>query len=100
MLLRAESNLAGIAALTQLPPSLSLVCAQDLGGVKYKGILQTGSLLAEEYGVVQGLFKGLTYRIALISTTFFLVNTFKGKLVPFMFPHAVAGAETPSSSKK
>jgi solute carrier family 25 carnitine/acylcarnitine transporter 20/29 len=67
-------------------------CMQgDLGGVKYKGIMETGSLLAEEYGVVQGLFKGLTYRIALISTTFFLVNTFKGKLVPFLFPHAVAG---------
>ena len=42
-------------------------CMQgDLGNVKYKGIMQTGSLLAEEYGVVQGLFKGLTFRIALV----------------------------------
>lgn len=69
-------------------------CMQgDLGQEKYKGIMQTGRLLAEEYGVMQGLFKGLSYRIALISTTFFLVNSFKQRLVPFMFPHAVAGAE-------
>lgn len=75
-------------------------CMQgDLGNVKYKGIMQTGSLLAEEYGVVQGLFKGLTFRIALISTTFFLVNTFKGKLVPLMFPH-VADAPKPEPTKK
>ena len=66
-------------------------CMQgDLGQVKYRGITQTGSLLAEEYGVVQGLFKGLSYRIALISTTFFLVNSFKQRIVPALFPHAVA----------
>ena len=66
-------------------------CMQgDLGQVKYRGIMQTGSLLAEEYGVVQGLFKGLSYRIALISTTFFLVNSFKQRIVPALFPHAVA----------
>ena len=33
--------------------------------------------------------KGLSYRIALISTTFFLVNSFKQRLVPRLFPHAV-----------
>ena len=65
-------------------------CMQgDLGGAKYTDITSTGRLLASEYGVVQGLFKGLTYRIALISTTFFLVNTFKQRMVPIMFPHTV-----------
>ena len=60
----------------------------DLPQAKYKGIVQTGQSLAAEYGVVQGLFKGLHFRIALISTTFFLVNFFKGKTVPLLFPHA------------
>ena len=65
-------------------------CMQgDLGHVKYTDITSTGRLLAEEYGVMQGLFKGLSFRIALISTTFFLVNTFKQRLVPAMFPHTV-----------
>ena len=39
--------------------------------------------------MVQGLFKGLGFRIALISTTFFLVNHFKEQTVPLLFPHAV-----------
>jgi len=63
-------------------------CMQgDLGRAKYTDIIPTGRLLVEEYGLVQGLFKGLSYRIALISTTFFLVNSFKQRLVPIMFPH-------------
>jgi len=66
-------------------------CMQgDLGQVKYTDITSTGRLLAQEYGVVQGLFKGLAFRIALISTTFFLVNTFKGRVVPILFPHVAA----------
>ena len=65
-------------------------CMQgDLGQVKYTDITSTGRLLAEEYGVMQGLFKGLSYRIALISTTFFLVNSFKQRMVPVLFPHAL-----------
>ena len=65
-------------------------CMQgDLAQTKYTDITSTGRLLASEYGVVQGLFKGLTYRIMLISTTFFLVNSFKQRLLPIMFPHAV-----------
>ena len=39
--------------------------------------------------MVQGLFRGLFYRTALISTTFFLVNSFKQRLVPLMFPHTI-----------
>ena len=65
-------------------------CMQgDLGGAKFKGIMQTGSLLVEESGVVNGLFRGLFWRTALISTTFFLVNKFKQVIVPSLFPHAV-----------
>lgn len=65
-------------------------CMQgDLGQRKYSDIMSTGRLLAQEYGVVQGLFKGLSYRIALISTTFFLVNRFKQVVVPLLFPHAI-----------
>ena len=63
-------------------------CMQgDLGRVKYTEVIPTGRMLAAEYGVMQGLFKGLTMRISLISTTFFLVNFFKQKTVPILFPH-------------
>lgn len=62
-------------------------CMQgDCEGKKYKGIVHTGRALVTEYGVRQGLFKGLSWRIGLISTTFFLVNKFKVGLAPLMFP--------------
>ena len=51
--------------------------------------MQTGNTIVAEHGMVQGLFKGLGFRIALISTTFFLVNHFKEQTVPLLFPHAV-----------
>jgi len=74
-------------------------CMQgDLGRVKYTDVMSTGRLLAEEYGVVQGLFKGLAFRIALISTTFFLINSFKQRVGPMLFP-AVLG-ETAEGNKK
>jgi len=51
--------------------------------------MATGRSLAAEYGIVQGLFKGLFFRISLISTTFFLVNTIKQRITgPLMFPNA------------
>ena len=75
-------------------------CMQgDLGQVKYTDITSTGRLLAEEYGVMQGLFKGLFWRVALISTTFFLVNTFKQQTVPLLFPHAVRDEPEKKSSR-
>ena len=62
-------------------------CMQgDVARKKYKGIVQTGQLLTQEYGVAQGLFKGLMWRIALIATTFFLVNKIKETVAPVMFP--------------
>ena len=59
------------------------------GRLRYHGVVQTGQNIAAEYGVAQGLFKGLVFRVALISTTFFLVNAFKERTVPLLFPHAV-----------
>ena len=74
--------------------------ATTVGGAeKYDGIVQTGRSLAAEYGVVQGLFKGLFWRVALISTTFFLVNTFKQQTVPLLFPHAVQDEPEKKSSR-
>ena len=74
-----ESNTAlAIGALTGAlfagtithPMDTIKTCMQgDLGQIKYKGIADTGQLLMEEYGVVQGLFKGLFFRVCLISTT-------------------------------
>jgi len=88
----AAGSLMGalLAGVVTHPMDTIKSCMQgDMGRVKYDGIMQTGNSLAAEYGVMQGLFKGLFFRIALISTTFFLVNTFKQKMVPILFPHAV-----------
>jgi len=80
---------ACFAATLTHPLDTIKTCMQgDLGQVKYTDVLSTGRSLAAEYGVVQGLFKGLHFRIGLISTTFFLVNYFKQKTVPLLFPHA------------
>jgi len=61
-------------------------CMQgDVGQQKYKSITATARLLAAEYGVREGLFKGLSWRVALIGTTFFLVNKFKQIVAPTLF---------------
>ena len=88
----AAGSLIGalLAGVITHPMDTIKTCMQgDMGRVKYDGILQTGRSLAAEHGVVQGLFKGLFWRISLISTTFFLVNTFKQKTVPLLFPHVL-----------
>jgi hypothetical protein len=62
-------------------------CMQgDVGGAKYKSIPQTAQSLVAEFGAGPGLFKGFGWRVSLIATTFFLVNTFKQNLEPVMFP--------------
>ena len=62
-------------------------CQQgDLAGEKFGSVNETFAVVKAEAGGFRGLFKGLSYRIGLISTTFFLVNTFKDLLVPVMFP--------------
>jgi solute carrier family 25 (mitochondrial carnitine/acylcarnitine transporter), member 20/29 len=88
----ATGSLTGafISATVTHPMDTIKTCMQgDCEGNKYKGIMQTGRALASEYGVAKGLFKGLSWRIGLISTTFFLVNKFKEKLAPVMFPAPV-----------
>ena len=98
----AAGSLTGalLAGVATHPLDTIKSCMQgDLGREKYDGIVQTGRSLATEYGVVQGLFKGLFWRVALISTTFFLVNTFKQQTVPLLFPHAVQDEPEKKSSR-
>ena len=88
----AAGSLAGalLAGVLTHPMDTIKTCMQgDLPRAKYAGVLATGRAIAAEHGVATGLFKGLAFRIALISTTFFLVNHFKGLAVPLLFPHAV-----------
>lgn len=74
------------AATLSHPLDTIKTCMQgDVAQLKYKGIKATAVSLSTEYGVAQGLFKGLFWRIGLITTTFFLVNKFKTVLQPVMF---------------
>mmetsp|Transcript_17211 Transcript_17211/g.50902 ORF Transcript_17211/g.50902 Transcript_17211/m.50902 type:complete len:289 (+) Transcript_17211:492-1358(+) len=83
-------NGALLAGVITHPMDTIKSCMQgDMAREKYHGVVQTGQNIAAEYGVAQGLFKGLVFRVALISTTFFLVNAFKERTVPLLFPHAV-----------
>ncbi len=84
------------ATLTHPMDTIKTCMQGDLGREKYTNVLGTGSKLASEYGVARGLFKGLIFRITLITTTFFLVNQWKQTLLPVMFPHAASK----DSSKK
>merc|ERR1712216_268909 len=86
---RALTGACFAATITHPMDTIKTCMQGDLARAKYTDVSSTWKALANEYGVVQGLFKGLTFRIALISTTFFLVNNFKGFLVPAMFPHVV-----------
>jgi len=74
------------ATLTHPMDTIKTCMQGDLHQKKYTNIPQTGALLAKEYGVRAGLFKGLSWRIGLITTTFFLVNKIKQKLAPVIFP--------------
>lgn len=63
-------------------------CMQgDIERETYGTVTETAQvLIRDKGGIVQGLFKGVAWRIALISTTFFLVNKLKLGLAPIMFP--------------
>ena len=79
------------AATVSHPMDTIKTCMQgDLDRKKYTNVTNTAKTLAEEYGMAQGLFKGLSFRIVLIATTFFLVNNIKEQLLPVMFPHAAS----------
>lgn len=74
------------ATLTHPMDTIKTCMQGDVERVKYTTIRGTGAKLVEEFGVAGGLFKGLAWRISLITTTFFLVNAFKQKLAPIVFP--------------
>jgi solute carrier family 25 carnitine/acylcarnitine transporter 20/29 len=74
------------ATLTHPMDTIKTCMQGDIQQKKYTNIQNTGKLLTEEYGVRAGLFKGLTWRITLITTTFFLVNKIKQAIAPKMFP--------------
>lgn len=73
------------ATLTHPMDTIKTCMQGDLDGRKYTTVQWTGKMLVQEHGVLQGLFKGLAWRISLITTTFFLVNKFKQVLAPAMF---------------
>ena len=70
----------GVCPLPVPPPG-------DVGQAKYTDVGGTARSLINEYGVAQGLFKGLAWRVTLITTTFFLVNKMKQVICPVAFPH-------------
>jgi len=86
--LAAGSFLTAVLSVTITHPMDTIkTCMQgDVAQVKYSTVLNSGRALVEEYGVVKGLFKGLTWRIALISTTIFIVNNLKITIAPVLFP--------------
>jgi solute carrier family 25 carnitine/acylcarnitine transporter 20/29 len=77
------------ATITHPMDTIKTCMQGDIEQKKYTNIRATGTLLTQEYGVRQGLFKGLAWRMSLIATTFFLVNEAKGLLLPVLFPHHV-----------
>jgi hypothetical protein len=86
-----QSALAGGALCASLfsatlthPLDTIKTCMQgDVAQQKYTSMRGTAASLVAENGIAQGLFKGLGFRIGLISTSFFLVNQWKQILTPF-----------------
>lgn len=76
------------ATLTHPLDTIKTCMQGDVAQQKYTCMRETAALIAAEHGVAKGLFKGLSFRIALISTAFFLVNQWKEVLAPTLFPPA------------
>jgi len=88
-------------ALTHPADSVKTCMQGDVGGITYTNVLGTGRVLAQQHGIAQGLFRGFGFRIALISTSFFLVNKWKATIAPVMFPDvAPVPAPVPVSVRK
>lgn len=77
------------ATLTHPVDTIKTCMQGDIGGHKYSNALQTGRMLMEEHGMAKGLFKGLSWRIGLVTTTFFLVNSLRQQIAPVCFPGQV-----------
>ena len=58
----------------------------DIERTLYTDISGTARTIIAKDGYIKGMFRGLHWRIALISTTFFLVNKLKVVIAPVMFP--------------
>ena len=72
-------------------------CMQgDVGMQRYQGVIHTAKHLKQEFGMAKGLYKGYTWRLGLVSTTFFLVNKIKETIAPIAFPAScgLTGLET------
>ena len=77
---------SSFAATLSHPMDTIKTCQQhDVAGETYGSVSQTFRTLTENGGY-RSLFRGLHWRIGLMSTTFFLVNKFKQFLGPRMFP--------------
>ena len=62
------------ATITHPMDTIKTCMQGDVEQTKYTNIRETGRSLANEFGVAQGLFKGLGWRISLIATAFFLLT--------------------------
>lgn len=83
---------AFISAVATHPLDTIKTCMQgDVGQNRYGSVTDTARTLIKEHGAAQGLFKGLQWRFALIGTTFFLINYFKGLIAPVVFPFPPGG---------
>jgi len=70
------------ATLTHPLDTIKTCMQGDVAQQRYTTMKKTGELLVAEHGVGKGLFKGLSFRIGLITTSFFLVNQWKQVLAP------------------
>merc|ERR1711879_456224 len=61
------------ATLTHPLDTIKTCMQGDMAQHKYSSMRRTAAVLVAENGMAQGLFKGLGFRIGLISTSFFLV---------------------------
>jgi len=77
---------ATFACVVTHPCDVLKTCLQgDCAREKYTNLADSARLIINRDGLLKGMYRGLTWRIGLISTTFFLVNFFKTLYVPIMF---------------
>lgn len=73
-----------VGTLTHPMDTIKTCMQGDVAQQKYTNIRDTARTLCKEYGVARGLFKGLAWRVGMITTTFFLVNKFKDVFAPIL----------------
>jgi len=87
--LAAGALVASVAGGTVTHPIDTVkTCLQgDVGRKKFGNCFNTANVVIAESGVGPGLFRGLTWRVGLIATTFFFINRFKQDFAVVLFPH-------------